>query len=399
MPAAGSQTRRARVRRTYLQVDAEGARAAARAMDGLRRVRAEPSPYAGIPVSVKDLFDVRGQVTRAGSRALDGPPGGARRDRGRALAARRARSDWANEHDRVRVQRARDEPPLRHPGEPVGPRTAPDPGRLVVGGGGVGRRWNGARRRLAPTPAGRAGSRRRCAGSSDSSRPRTRVPRDGLVPLSPTLDAVGVLGRSVGCCAVLDALLLRDDQPRAAAPAGPAAAARRPPQLSICATSSPCVAAAFERAVGRLRDGGAEVVDVEWPELDRLPEMNAGGGFPGSRELRLAPRPDRRARRRIRPPRARSHPPRRAANRARPTPPARAARGVDRAAHRRLEGFDAIICPTVPIVAPPLDALDDDTEYARINLLDAAQPDGGQPPRRLRGVGADARRPASRRRD
>ena len=31
---------------------------------------AAPSPYAGIPVSIKDLFDIKGQVTRAGSRAL-----------------------------------------------------------------------------------------------------------------------------------------------------------------------------------------------------------------------------------------------------------------------------------------------------------------------------------------
>ena len=30
------------------------------------------SPLAGLPISIKDLFDVRGQVTRAGSKALDG---------------------------------------------------------------------------------------------------------------------------------------------------------------------------------------------------------------------------------------------------------------------------------------------------------------------------------------
>src|SRR5260370_29710052 len=41
-------------------------------MDRLREVKAAPSPFAGIPVSIKDLFDVNGQVTRAGSRALDG---------------------------------------------------------------------------------------------------------------------------------------------------------------------------------------------------------------------------------------------------------------------------------------------------------------------------------------
>ena len=40
-------------------------------MDRLRKANAAPSPYAGIPVSIKDLFDIKGQVTRAGSRALE----------------------------------------------------------------------------------------------------------------------------------------------------------------------------------------------------------------------------------------------------------------------------------------------------------------------------------------
>src|ERR1700736_5823312 len=57
--------------RTFIHVDAEAAIEAAEAMDRLREVKAAPSPYAGIPVSIKDLFDIRGQVTRAGSRALE----------------------------------------------------------------------------------------------------------------------------------------------------------------------------------------------------------------------------------------------------------------------------------------------------------------------------------------
>src|SRR6185295_10170318 len=57
--------------RTFLRVDAEAAIEADEAMDRLREVNAAPSPYAGIPVSIKDLFDIKGQVTRAGSRALE----------------------------------------------------------------------------------------------------------------------------------------------------------------------------------------------------------------------------------------------------------------------------------------------------------------------------------------
>src|SRR4030081_2145071 len=59
----------------FIHVDAEAAIEAAEAMDRLREVKAAPSRYAGIPVSIKDLFDIKGQVTRAGSRALgDSPP-------------------------------------------------------------------------------------------------------------------------------------------------------------------------------------------------------------------------------------------------------------------------------------------------------------------------------------
>ena len=61
--------------RVFLHVDAQAAIEASEAMDRLRKAKAAPSRYAGIPVSIKDLFDIRGQVTRAGSRALeDSPP-------------------------------------------------------------------------------------------------------------------------------------------------------------------------------------------------------------------------------------------------------------------------------------------------------------------------------------
>src|ERR1041385_3523806 len=57
--------------RAFIHVDRDAALDAADAMDRLRKARAAPSPFAGIPVSIKDLFDIKGQVTRAGSRALD----------------------------------------------------------------------------------------------------------------------------------------------------------------------------------------------------------------------------------------------------------------------------------------------------------------------------------------
>lgn len=66
----------------FLHVDAEHARTAAH--DALRRAGTVLSPLAGIPVSVKDLFDIEGQVTRACSRLLSGVP----------HATRATRSPW-----------------------------------------------------------------------------------------------------------------------------------------------------------------------------------------------------------------------------------------------------------------------------------------------------------------
>src|SRR5712671_2899758 len=60
--------------RTFLKVYGEDARMAADAYDALRRHGAAPSLFAGIPVSVKDLFDVAGDVTTAGSIALRHAP-------------------------------------------------------------------------------------------------------------------------------------------------------------------------------------------------------------------------------------------------------------------------------------------------------------------------------------
>jgi aspartyl-tRNA(Asn)/glutamyl-tRNA(Gln) amidotransferase subunit A len=60
--------------RTMIAFDREAALASASAMDELRRSGAAPSAYAGIPVSIKDLFDIEGQQTRAGSKALENAP-------------------------------------------------------------------------------------------------------------------------------------------------------------------------------------------------------------------------------------------------------------------------------------------------------------------------------------
>ncbi|MGI9465467.1 MAG: amidase family protein, partial [Aestuariivirgaceae bacterium] len=63
--------------RAFLSVDADAARADADHIDGQRKRAGHASPYAGIPFSVKDLFDMAGQVTRAGSVVLNDAPAAA----------------------------------------------------------------------------------------------------------------------------------------------------------------------------------------------------------------------------------------------------------------------------------------------------------------------------------
>jgi aspartyl-tRNA(Asn)/glutamyl-tRNA(Gln) amidotransferase subunit A len=345
--------------RAFVAVDADGARATARAMDALRAAGSEPSPLAGIPVSVKDLFDVRGQVTRAGSRVLDGPPAAADapavarwRRAGLVVVGRTNMTEFAYSGLGLNP----------HYGTPANPwdRAARRiPGGSTSGGavsvadamahGALGSDTGGSCR----IPAALCG----LVGWKP-----TQVPDllEGVAPLSSSLDTVGVIGRSVACCATLDERTLR---PLAVAP-----------RLAVVRNYlfddvEPAVASAFARAIDVLRDAGAQVTDITVPELDTLAEMNAGGGFPAAEAYAwhhdlLAARGseyDPRVSVRIR---------RGETLTARDLIVLRERRGAFIAGvGDRLAGFDAFLSPTVPLVAPPIAALVDDDEYARVNLL------------------------------
>ena len=186
---------------------------AADAMDRLRKAKAAPSRYAGIPVSIKDLFDIKGQVTCAGSRALqDSAPAAAMhpsvarlRAAGFVVIGRTNMTEFAYSGIGINP----------HYGTPKGAwqRSAGHvPGGSSSGAavsiadgmayGALGTDTGGSCR----IPAAYNG----IVGYKPTQR---RVPLDGGVPLSFSLDSFGPLANSVACCAALDAVLA--DEPLA----------------------------------------------------------------------------------------------------------------------------------------------------------------------------------------
>jgi aspartyl-tRNA(Asn)/glutamyl-tRNA(Gln) amidotransferase subunit A len=105
-----------------------------------------------------------------------------------------------------------------------------------------------------------------------------RVPLDGGVPLSFSLDSFGPLANSVQCCATLDAVLA-DEQP--------AVIQRRPirgMRLAVPTTVAlddldDAVAKAFERSLATLSRAGALIEHIDVPEFLDVGVMNAKGGF------------------------------------------------------------------------------------------------------------------------
>src|SRR6201993_3527732 len=190
--------------RTFVKVYGDTARAAAYAQDRLRKAGYIASPLAGLPVSLKDLFDVAGERTLAGSKVLDDTPP-ARRD---APIVARLRAAGAVLIGRTNMTEfafsgAGINPHYGTPGNPYDRRLIPgesssgaavsvSDGDAVVA---IGTDTGGSVR----IPAALCG----IVGFKPTQK---RIPRDGVTPLSTTLDSIGPLANSVACCAVADAV-------------------------------------------------------------------------------------------------------------------------------------------------------------------------------------------------
>ena len=264
--------------RVFLRKHRESALAEAKASDTLRAHGIVPSPLAGIPVSVKDLFDVAGDVTRAGSKVLaDSAP--ARTD---ASVVRRLRQAGAIIVGRTNmVEFAFSGLGLNpHYGTPRNPwdrATGRIPGGSSSGAAvsvsdgmsamGLGSDTGGSVR----IPAALCG----LTGFKPTAR---RIPTDGTFPLSTTLDSIGPIARSVACCALTDSILAGE------APQMPVALPLKGLRLGVVQDYvleglDSGVAAAFGKALARLSQAGASVSELRFEVLRQLPQINQKGGL------------------------------------------------------------------------------------------------------------------------
>jgi aspartyl-tRNA(Asn)/glutamyl-tRNA(Gln) amidotransferase subunit A len=264
--------------RAFIHVDAEAAIEAAEAMDRLREVKAAPSPYAGIPVSIKDLFDIRGQVTRAGSRALedsapaeaDAPVVARLRRAGFIVIGRTNMTEFA--YSGIGINPHFGTPKgawQRHVGHVPGGSSAGAAVSVADGmaHGALGTDTGGSCR----IPAAYNG----IVGFKPTQR---RVPLDGGVPLSFSLDSFGPLARTVNCCAVLDSVLANEVfvplQPR------PIKGMRLAVPTTVALDElDDTVARTFERALETLAREGAVIERIAVPEFLDVAVMNTKGGF------------------------------------------------------------------------------------------------------------------------
>lgn len=341
------------------------ARAAGAHADALRTAGVEISPLAGLPVSIKDLFDVGGETTLAGSVVLrDAPPALADapvvkrlRIAGAAIIGKTNMTEFA--FSGVGLN-----PHYGTPANPADTGTARIPGGSSSGAAvsvaagfcvaAIGSDTGGSIR----IPAALCG----LVGFKPTAR---RVPTAGAVPLSTTLDTVCAMTRSVDDCILVDGVIA--DAPLTV-PDLPLAGLRLGvPGTLLLDGLEPHVAASFAAALSRLSAAGAKIVDLPLPQLAQAAAINKfspAEAFAWHRRLLAGHEADYDFR---------------VAKRIRMGAQMSAADYIDLHRMRRdwiaameesLAPVDALIMPTVPLVAPPIADLEaSEEEFFRVNGL------------------------------
>ena len=336
-------------------------------------------PLAGLPISVKDLFDVQGQVTAAGSQVLQGAAPAAHdaeavrrlRAAGAGLIGRTNMVEFAfsgvgvnPHHGTPCAWDARSDSPVGEPNEPHVPGGSSSGAAVSVATGaafmGLGSDTGGSIR----IPAAMNG----IVGFKNTAQ---LVPTDGALPLSSTLDTVCALTRTVRDTILAHEILSQRQVPVSHKPLSSyrLAVVRSLMQDHMDAH----VARAFDRSLAVLRRAGAQIEEIALTELEELGPMMSTGGFSPAesyawhRQLlaRDAERYDPRVAQRIQ-------------------------RGAHMMAHeymdllharrdwmarmnKALHTFDAVLSPTTPIAAPRIrdvaPGASRDAEFFRVNAL------------------------------
>lgn len=353
--------------RAFIKVYADTAVADARASDAARRAGRVASPLAGIPISIKDLFDIGGEVTRAGSVVLaDAPPAttdapaiARLKAAGAILIGRTNMTEFAygangmNQHYGTPLN-AWDRASRRIPGG-------------STSGGAVSVTDGMAAATIGSDTGGSVRIPSALCGITGFKPTQRRVPLEGAFPLSFTRDSIGPLGNGVSCCVWLDAIM--SGQPIEAQPALALKGLRfGVPKTILLDGLAPEVAAAFSSALTTLSAAGAIVEEFDFAELARERDGSTLANFSAVEAYALH---------RTRLESARDKFDRRVAARLMAGAGMKAADYVDllklradliESANRTTARFDALLAPTVPIVAPTIAEMDSSDEvFFRVN--------------------------------
>ena len=253
----------------FTQISADRARAAARDADVALARGSDRGPLQGLPISIKDLIDVKGEVTSAGSRVL--------RDRvattdapliTRLTAAGAILIGRTNLHEFALGTTSDDSAfgPVRHPLDETRSPGGSSGGSAVAVATGMG---------LASIGSDTGGSIRipaAACGIVGLKPPFGEVPTDGVIPLSPSFDHLGPMTRSVDDALVMWAVLANRSVTALEDPA--------PSRLRLATLTgyfqspvAPDVRLEFERAVDRLFTAGVTVRSAELPSAADTAEM------------------------------------------------------------------------------------------------------------------------------
>ena len=325
-------------------------------------------PLAGLPVTIKDLFDVAGETTLAGSvvcqndapALVDAPVVQRLRQAGAAIIGKTNMSEFAfsgvglNPHHGT-PRNPCDVEVARIPGgSSSGAAVSVALGLAVAG---LGSDTGGSIR----IPAALCG----LVGFKSS---QARVSLQGAFPLAPSLDTVCAMTRSVADCVLVDGVL--SGQTLTLTPRSLSGLRLAVPQSVVLQDLDAQVGNAFDRSLSVLSAAGVELVNLPLQELNEVAEINQPFGLSPIEAYAIHAERLRTQAEGIDP---------RVVQRIRMGEGASPLQYQELLARRQawihrmttvLSGVDAVICPTVPIVAPPTEeALASHDAFFRVNGL------------------------------